>query len=323
MKTTSLVMLFFLTCAMWGQKQTFLHITPKFFNQTFQLNTNYVGLDGVVVNFDHFMYYVSDIKIIHDGGQIHQVVPSIFLVKPDTFTFYLGPIPLTSVEQIEFMVGIPQRLNVQNGIEAQDISSYPASHPLSFQNPSMYWGWQAGYMHMIVGGYSDGNNDQIPEAYFEMHNLGNNNQKVVNQNIVATQTTQDQVDLYMECHVEQWLKNMPLSTVGILHDQTGLNGEIMKNIDNHPVFVQPLNAATTEPSEVNSLYSFDNVLYWKHVPLGATEVYDLSGARVMVHHRKQTEGNVPLNLSPGNYLVSIMDLDGKVIKHEVFRITKE
>jgi hypothetical protein len=35
---------------------------------------------------------------------------------------------------------------------------------LSFQTPSMYWGWQAGYMHMILGGYADDNGDGSLEA---------------------------------------------------------------------------------------------------------------------------------------------------------------
>lgn len=323
MKNSWLILLLFLSSSSWAQKHTFLNIAPKFFNQDFQLNTNYVGLDGVTVTFDHFMYYISDVKIIHDGGQIHNVIPSVFIAKPDTFSFYLGELSLTTIEQIEFMVGVPQRLNVQNGTEAQDISSYPASHPLSFQSPSMYWGWQAGYMHMIVGGYADGNNDQNPETYFEMHNLGNNNQKVVNQNIVATQTTPNQIDLYMECHLEQWLYGMPLSTVDILHDQTGLNGEIMKNIDNHPVFVQPLNAATTENQHSYAMFTFDKVFHWKHLPMGTTEVYDLTGTLVFTHQRTHSEGNVTLTLNPGNYVFSVKDLEGNVVKHEVLRITEE
>jgi len=323
MRNSWLVLLLFLSSSSWAQKHTFLNIAPKFFNQDFQLNTNYVGLDGVTVTFDHFMYYISDVKIIHDGGQIHNVIPSVFIAKPDTFSFYLGELSLTTIEQIQFMVGVPQRLNIQSGAEAQDISVYPASHPLSFQSPSMYWGWQAGYMHMIVGGYADGNNDQNPETYFEMHNLGNNNQKVVNQNIVATQTTPNQIDLYMECHLEQWLYGMPLSTVGILHDQTGLNGEVMKNIDNHPVFVQPLNAATAENQHSYAMFTFDKVFHWKHLPMGTTEVYDLTGALVFTHQRTHSEGNVTLTLNPGNYVFSVKDLEGNLVKHEVLRITEE
>ena len=52
----------------------------------------------------------------------------------------------------EFTVGVPARFNTQQGTEAMDISLYPETHPLSYQSPSMYWGWSFGYMYMIIGG---------------------------------------------------------------------------------------------------------------------------------------------------------------------------
>lgn len=296
-----------------GQKHTFLHFFPKFGSLDFQINTNYVGIDGIDVNIDHFKYYVSDIKVIHDGGQIIAVHPDVFLIEPDSFSIYLGEYPIISIEQIQFMVGVPQRFNTQNGTESADISTYPETHPLSFQSPSMYWGWQAGYMHMIVGGEADGNNDQIPDTYFELHNLGNQNQRTVLKNVLATESSANQLDVYMECHLEYWLKDIPISTVGNLHGETGFNLEVMKNVDTKPVFVQSASAIIPEFGQNEArIWMVGSELHWMNLPNGITRIYDLSGMLILTVPHLTIDGHMELSMSSGCYLFSTSDDYGNV-----------
>jgi hypothetical protein len=322
MRNSWLVLLLFLSSSSWAQKHTFLNIAPKFFNQDFQLNTNYVGLDGVTVTFDHFMYYISDVKIIHDGGQIHNVIPSVFIAKPDTFSFYLGELSLTTIEQIQFMVGVPQRLNIQSGAEAQDISVYPASHPLSFQSPSMYWGWQAGYMHMIIGGFADNNGDGTLESYFELHNLGNNNQQLVEiLNVVQTNSASDQIDVYLNCNVDRWINNIPLSTVGILHDQVGINATILDNIVTESVFTQLSSAQLFSGITQRKAYFVNHAdeieFIWHSISnLEKILVIDLNGKIVSSINTQESSGSFMTNSIPSAvYTVCMLDKQENVIGH--------
>ena len=77
-------MIFFCFWALefWAQKNVFLNLHPVFSNQPFILLSNYQGNDGATVELEHFNYYVSDVKIIHDGGQELYLDASIWLVTP-------------------------------------------------------------------------------------------------------------------------------------------------------------------------------------------------------------------------------------------------
>lgn len=313
----------FLMFGLFAQKNIFLHLTPKFGNSTLQLNTNYTALDGATVNLNHFMYYVSEISVVHDGGQVSPISPTVFLVKPDSFLIYLGNHNFTQIEQIEFTVGVPKFLNTQNGAEAIDISGYPENHPLSFQSPSMYWGWQAGYMHMIVGGSADPSN-QVPANNFELHNLGINNNRNVLENVIQTNTTNDQIDIYFECHLEQWLRNLPLATVGTLHGENGYNITVMQNVDVYPVFVQPVTAQinSVEDNEPQ-VYTFENKLFWTNSDQGLTEVYDLSGKKLHEFYRNERFGSQTIPLKSGSYLFTSWDAKHQLVHSKMLATVSE
>lgn len=307
MRTYFLALFIFLaTGSFSAQKDVFLHINPTFNNTPFTLNTTYSGIDGVAVNFDHFNYYVSDIKLFHDGGIQTNVSPAVFLFTPDQVGAYLGNYNIQDLESIRFMVGVPSRLNTQSGSEAVDISSYPDTHPLSFQSPTMYWGWQFGYMHMIVGGEADSNNDQVPDAYFEMHNLGDHNQRIVQMPIIETNTNTSQLDIYLTCQLDQWLREMPLSSVGVLHDQTGLNDSVMANVLTFPVFTQPLTAGLNI-SDSPQFWVEGTSVHWKELEQAYFKVFDLSGRLVSSGIMNVANGELTLDLNAGNYLITVFD----------------
>ena len=231
--------------AAFAQKNVFLSLAPKFGNQDFQLLQNYTGNDGVVVEIEHFNYYLSDVQLFHDNGQSTYLQTGIWLVTPTNFNVYLGYLDVNQIDSISFMIGVPKRYNTQSGALAQDISTYPETHPLSFQMPSMYWGWSFGYMHMIIGGKADSNNDNIPNSYFELHNLGNNNQQMVSLPVVQTDLT-NQTDLHLNCHVDRWLNNITLASTGVQHDETGLNLTIMQNVLSQEVFTLDATASLSD-----------------------------------------------------------------------------
>ncbi len=242
-----LVLLFLLSSFgfTFAQKNVFLSLAPKFGNQDFQLLQNYTGNDGIAVKIEHFNYYLSDVQLFHDNGQSTYLQTAIWLVTPNNFNIYLGYLDVNQIDSISFMIGVPKRYNTQSGTMAQDISTYPETHPLSFQMPSMYWGWSFGYMHMIVGGKADSNNDNIPNSYFELHNLGNNNQQMVSLPVIQTNLT-NQTDLHLNCHVDRWLNNISLANVGILHEETGLNLTIMQNVLSQDVFTLDATASLSD-----------------------------------------------------------------------------
>lgn len=320
MKKTILFILVFISVnQIFSQKNLFLKISPMFQNASLEMNTNYTSWDGKTIKFDHFDYYLSDIQIIHDGGQMI-LIDSVFLVEPQNHTLYLGVHNVSQIEEISFLIGVPKPLNTQAGSQAIDISLYPENHPLSFQTPSMYWGWQAGYMHMILGGYADDNGDGNLEAYFEMHNLGNLNQKLVTfPNIIQTNTSSNQIDIFMNCQLDRWIHNISLSTVGISHGETGLNANILNNVLTEVVFIQPANASV-ENLKANSKIYFQNqnegiIVFWSDITdLNQIRVFDLNGRSIKYIESKMKSGSFQLDhLQSGYYLIQFYNENNRLI----------
>lgn len=305
----------------WTHAQTdiFLHIKPTFAGQPLQLQTNVTALNGQIVNIDHFNYYVSDILLYHDGGMMTPVSQSVFIFTPADQGYFLGDYGIQQLDSIQFMVGVPSRFNTQQGAEAQDISSFPLSHPLSFQSPSMYWGWQYGYMHMVVGGNADSDNNQQPDAYFELHNLGNNNQRLVQMPVVATQSSIDQLDIYLDCNLDKWLQNMPLGTLGVVHGESGLNNNVMANVNIYRVFSQPEDASVSEVL-TTKFYVFENMVYLETSEAERLEVYDCLGRKVHELTIRESSAKLPLNLSQGIYTISIYGSKNTPIGSRKFRV---
>ena len=318
-----LIFLLFLPFFGLSQKNIFLTLTPVFNSQSFQLQTVYTGNNGQEVFLDHFKYYVGDVTLIHDGGQVLTLGETVYLIDETNYTVYLGAQAVNNIEQVNFLIGVPKRFNTQAGALAQDISSYNASNALSFQSPSMYWGWSSGYMHMITGGKADGNNDNVPESYFELHNLGNNNQQMVtNNNVIQTNTNMNQIDLNFDCHIDRWLNGINLATLGILHDETGLNITAMQNVNTQVVFDQPANADISIVSESAIQFSSQQGAIqctWT-CKLSETEIvlFDSFGREM----RKQSLGNTAgqftwIGLTPGMYFVQYADEKGQAQSRQV------
>jgi hypothetical protein len=302
-----------------AQKNVFLTITPKFFGSPLQVGPELTDLSGTKFTLDHFDYYVSGVKVVYDGGQMIELTDQVFLVDPANYTMYLGYLPVNDIEAIHFSVGVPSDLNTSSGSIAQDISTYPSNHPLSFQEPSMYWGWTAGYMHMILGGMADSNNDGIVDNTFELHNLGDGNYRSVQLPVVETETNTDQLDIYVDCNLDQWMKDIPIGTVGILHGTGGFNMEILKNVETEAVFTQNNTAGITEFNQQGIAYVDQSkgplILHWNNMSdAKRIHVIDMAGKVVFDAHCEENNGNAELpELSNGLYTASFVNASGQLL----------
>ncbi len=293
----------------WSQKNVFLNLEPLFGSQAFDLNQTFVGNDGIAIEIDHFNYYLSEVKLFHDNGLQTNLDSDIWLVTPEQTSLYLGYINLNQIDSINFTVGVPKFYNTQAGALAQDISAYPDTHPLSFQSPSMYWGWAFGYMHMIIGGMADNNNDNIPNAYFELHNLGNNNQQNIALPCIQTNIG-SQIDLNYICHVDRWLQQIPLANIGVVHGEAGLNQQILQNVNSQDVFSLSANANLTEhPADLVSWIQNENegiLAAINDLMLKNYHLYNGAGQQFMTEVLNSATARIALEQLPtGLYLLKV------------------
>lgn len=295
-----------------AQSNLYLSFKPKCTGADLALGTTVEDLNGVKMEIGDFNYYISNIHVIYDGGQDMDFSDTILLVKADAHTFQLGSgLNIPNIEQINFSVGVPQAVN------HLDITQYPSGHFLSFQTPSMHWGWTSGYKFLLVDGLGDSNGDDTPETLFQLHDLGDANFKNVQLPLVATYGNDSQVDIVVNCNLDEWIYGANPGSVGVQHGTTGINASTMSNVNDRAVFTAPATASITEETNVGVLYFVNQVagvkVTWKEMSaIDSYQMMDVSGK--VISQSKVSDANQTIlvnDLSKGSYIFSIFNKDGK------------
>jgi len=152
-----------------AQQEIKLKINHLLADQAFQFNTEAVNNISQTFDVIRMQYYLSDFRIIHDGGQETVLPDAYVLANPeDTDAYTLGEANFANIESIVFRIGVDSLNN--HG----DPSTWPADHPLAPKNPSTHWGWASGYRFVMMEG-----NGGISSAdyVFEIHGLGDQHYK--------------------------------------------------------------------------------------------------------------------------------------------------
>lgn len=235
----------FLSCfallALWSfaqaQSNLELHLSPRLGTAPFALGTT-VSAGTYSYRITRLEYYISEIKITHDGGQVSAMTDLFLLVRPAIDSMYnLGSHPdITNVESITFSVGVDQAHN------HLDPASFPTDHPLAPQNPAMQWGWTAGYRFVAIEGVAGANFANI----FEVHALGDANYKTVTLSTVAENHPNGDKTIHLVADYAQILTNINVSAGLIVHGSTGKAVTLMNNMKN--LVFSAETSATIEPS---------------------------------------------------------------------------
>ncbi len=193
-------------------------------------------------------YYISEISITHDGGTETAIQDVWILVDAEgTTQVDLGDHNINSVEKVSFHIGVDPDHN------HADPSSYPSSHPLAPQLPSMHWGWTAGYRFIAFEGYGGSAFNQL----FQLHGLGDNNyfKTEVDLNLTASN---NEILISLDADYARALENIGVNSGVIVH---GDNLQAKQCLENFRDFVFSPASETTSTidfSEVNTFNIFPN-----------------------------------------------------------------
>ena len=293
--------------------QTDLHLTfpPKIGGNDLVVGADVQDLNGVTMRVDDFCYYLSNIHIYHDGGQDLDLSDTVIIIKDDAYDIYMGNYNITNIESIDFGVGVPQDVN------HLDITQYDESNPLSWQSPSMHWGWTSGYKFMLINAWGDGTGDGNPESVFQLHNLGDANYKYVSMPVVQTNFP-THVSVVINCNADEWIYGANPGTTGALHGTTGLNAQTMGNVNNRVVFEQGAEASISEVTEEGTILfnvQGENIEFtWKDV--AAAESFRLIGTNGQILSEGPAAGfgsQTIENLASGSYFFYILADNGRVL----------
>lgn len=286
--------------------QNFVRTSFLFQNegQPFALNETITAYNGVDYSIQSMAFYMSRIRITHDGGQVTALdTNEVYYVNFNVPEIILGSFNISNVEAITFDVGVPEYLN------HLDISLYPEHHPLSFHDPSMHWGWQAGYMHMVMNGKGDDNSDGVPTAAYELNCLGDGNVPTASITTTATVNQDNSRTIFLICNVDQWLRGSDPATTGAMHGSNGINATVMANVETYPVFTSPATASLIGKEQITiniAQSSAGTALSWTDSHVTGYRLLDADG-RVLEQGDSNTQELFFAELSSGLHIVQLMN----------------
>lgn len=303
-----------------AQSNVFIHFTPKIGGQYVTSNdlglTVYNDLNGIAFEVDRMSYYISKLKLTHDGGQEtnFNTPEDVKLVKITNTVFALGSHSITSLEQVDFGVGVPSEWN------HLDINTYASGHPLgNQQNPVMHWGWTAGYFHMALDAMGDNNSDDICDQGFQPHCLGDGNYKNVSLPMTGVQEG-NEFHIYIICNIDEWIYGLNPGTAGIQHTDGGVAITAMNNVESRNVFeAQDDLGVLTVEEEVGLVY-FSNTeealtLGWKEMNgMDNYQLINMNGKVISEGQNSSPSAQITVaDLGHSSYIFNCYDANGKRI----------
>ncbi|NNE56098.1 MAG: T9SS type A sorting domain-containing protein [Flavobacteriales bacterium] len=308
MRTLILVVCTLIGMTSVAQVDIILTIDHQFDGQALVANTTYTTADGYDVDIDRLEYYLSEIKITHDGGQVTLVEDTWLLVDAlNATSINLGAFNIYSVEAIEFGIGVDEDHN------HLDPATWPSDHPLAYQSPSMHWGWSSGYRFVAL----EGNTGSNMVLVYEIHALGDQNYhyEVIESGANATSGAYiiPLVANYANC-----FQNVDVSGGLTEHSDQNEAADLLDNMSSN-VF-----SSSAAPTSIESLASTEmliapnptvdgevNIRFTGDLSGNWLDVYDITGRKVQQHQLINSSNNLQVSLDrAGIYLVSLRNADG-------------
>ena len=194
-------------------------------------------------------YYLAELTLIHDGGKRTPLTDVYVLVDALSQERYpLGSFNVERIEAIEFHVGVDKLRN------HLDPTIYPPEHPLALKNPTMHWGWAAGYRFLAVEG-SAGTSSTVVSADVQVHTVGNQLYRKITMP-VSTEQTASGINIQLTAEYSNLFTDLDVSFGLIFH---GLGEETVLMSDNMAtsVFSSPTTSVNAAPA-ARQLVAFPN-----------------------------------------------------------------
>jgi hypothetical protein len=278
---TVVLMVFYFISAN-SQKEIVLRLSHALNDSSFKYNQIF-EVDGNKNYYTRLQYYLSGFELEHDAGQSTLLNNVYVLASGHISNYYLGNFNISSLESISFDVGVDQIANSGN------TTNYSAQHPLGPKSPPMDWGWPSGYFFVVTNGFTDTDNDNIPETNFELHALGDMMLSPIDPIYLSGTNLNDTIYIDLIVNTERFISGIDLSSVGADHSSSADNLTMCNNSSTMNIF---------EPGYIDGTSLKENNVSSNYIFLD----YTLSFAPTIHYH---FESNNKVNLQ-------ITDINGKI-----------
>lgn len=304
-----------------AQTKVNLKINHMLGSKAFKFNTLVTTPAGYSVQVKRMDYFISKIKLVHDGGK-ETKLDSIYILEDAStgMVHNLGNRNITNLEGIKFSIGVDNDPHVNPNDSSNNTTNHtnpalwPSGHALAPKmTNSMHWGWTAGYRFAAMeGGAGAGG-----AFTFEIHALGDANYFEVNLPVKLS-AKNGELNIVLNADYLQSLNNIDVSKGLIEHSETGNATTYLKNFQSSVFSV----AETTDPVSVQKVVFNPNFSVGPNPNNGILNVdfispdesnyklnlFNINGALVSSQPLTQNKEAYDLNVDlPGVYLVSITE----------------
>jgi hypothetical protein len=320
------------TQALLGQTTVSLKFNHQLGNESFKFNQVSKTPAGYDIKFVRMEYYVSSIRLEHDGGKEIKL-DSLYILEnaSQEITHILGSFNVTKLEKIRFYIGVDNRPNINPNDPSNRTNNHanPAlwttGHPLAPKWPSMHWGWSEGYRFVASEGFAGANTP----FKFEIHALGDANYFECSVPINISES-KGKLDIVLNADYLKSFDGVDVSRGLIEHSTSGDAVTYLKNFQTK-VFSAPNASSLRKNSRSNYIYTISpNPARGKTIlrlnestNLKQTvELSDINGK--LIFSEEIGTGQEELVIEPempGLYLVNIWE-DNKVVFSERIVITQ-
>lgn len=246
---TIFIMVFYFSSAN-SQKEIVLRLSHALNDSSFKYNEIF-EVDGVKNYYTRLQYYLSGFELEHDGGQSTVLNNVYVLASGHISNYYLGNFNISSLESISFDVGVDQIANSGN------TTNYSSQHPLGPKSPPMDWGWPSGYFFVVTNGFTDADNNNIPETNFQLHALGDMMLSPIDPIYLSGTNLNDTIYVDLIVNTERFVSGIDLSSVGADHSSSTDNLTMCNNSSTLNIF-EPgyIDVTSLKENNVSSDYIF-------------------------------------------------------------------
>ncbi len=254
-------------------------------------------------------YYLSKIAVIHDGGQVTEF-PDLYVLVDLARQVQDYPIGTLNVESVE---GLRLSIGVDKDRNHQDPTLYPATHPLAPQQPTMHWGWAAGYRFCTMDGYAGPMGSQ-PSTRFEVHAVGDELYKTITLD-VATVYENGKLVLQLNAEYGNLLDGIQAQWGPLTHGSEGEAAVLMQNFATK-VFSAPVVSVdeqfTAPHLQVWPNPASDQLVVRTSSAEAQIRVVDLTGRVCWSGTASNGQTAVPAwDIPAGSYLLIVQDGQGR------------
>lgn len=305
-----------------AQTEVVLRFAHYLDGKTFALSQEAKSPMGTKYKVTRLQFYISGLKITHDGGKELSLNTLYLLVDPSKKTnkeFSLGALSdITNIEKIDFAIGVDAASN------HLDPASFPPDHPLAPKNPEMNWGWTSGYRFISLSANAARSNGSFIDAV-SIEGLGDVNYKI-NSYPITGKLENGKIYIDMNAEYNKLLENIAIEGGASNHGETGSAADLVSNAT-LKVF-SPASPTSTKDAYNNTqsevIYISGSVSVKYLLPSISNlqfQLYDINGNTIKNERIESKEGFISIDnqIIPGNYFYAFTQGNqtlstGKIVK---------